>query len=124
MISALIILFLPPLESSLLLPCQASPLTQITYRSVELLAAATAEHNCPKGGCARPGPQDEQLLCSLGQFFQPSANTTAQILPGGAGGRGAQAMPLQRFSFYTGLPLPETARLQFQLITLKNWDNH
>lgn len=34
MISALIILFLPPPESSLLLPCKKSPLAQITYRSV------------------------------------------------------------------------------------------
>lgn len=31
MISALTILFLPPPESSLLLPCNASPLAQITY---------------------------------------------------------------------------------------------
>lgn len=59
MISALTILFLPPPESSLLLPCNTSPLAQITYRSGTAALTGVCRwltprrHSCPRGGQAQ-----------------------------------------------------------------------
>lgn len=77
MISALIILFLPPPESSLLLPCKESPLAQITYRSVRTALIQGCRwllpqrHRQPGGGRApgQAGPRPKGCPgCLVGVF--------------------------------------------------------